>query len=87
MRQVRIETNTRNPALRFVYLALALIVRNIWVALRFAYCQVPRRGRAGRKVDPLCFKLRRLAAFLQHAVERSYGLVPQIVAHVLSLDS
>jgi hypothetical protein len=37
MRQLRIKTNTRNPALRFVYLALALTLRNIWVTLRFAY--------------------------------------------------
>lgn len=86
MRQVRIKTNTRNAALRFVYLALALIIRNIWVALRFAYCQIPGRGRAGRKLDPLRFKLRRLATFIQHAIEQRYGLVSRVSAHALPLD-
>jgi len=86
MRQVRIKTTTRNGALRFVYLALALIIRNVWVALRFAYCQIPGRGRGGRKLDDERFKLRRLAAFLQHSIEHRYGLVSQIDALVLPLD-
>lgn len=86
MRQVRIKTNTRNPALRFVYLALALVLRNVWVTLRFAYCQLLRRGRAGRSVNPLPFKLRRMAAFLQQAIEHRYGLVSQITAHALPLN-
>ncbi len=43
MRQVRLRTNSRNPALRFVYLALGFVLVNIWITLRFAYCQIPRR--------------------------------------------
>ncbi len=86
MRQVRIKTTTRNGALRFVYLALALIIRNIWVTLRFAYCQIPGRGRDGRKLDDERFKLRRLAAFLQHAIEHRYSLITQINALALPLD-
>lgn len=85
-RQVRIKTTTRNGALRFVYLALALIIRNVWVTLRFAYCQIPGRGRGGRKLDDARFKLRHLAAFLQHAIEHRYGLISQINALVLPLD-
>lgn len=75
-----------HTALRFVYLALALVLRNVWVTLRFAYCQLLRRGRAGRSVNPLPFKLRRLAAFLQQAIEHRYGLVSQITAHALPLN-
>lgn len=50
MRQLRIKTNSRNGALRFVYLAVALLLVNIWSLLRFRYCQAPRRGRSGRPV-------------------------------------
>jgi len=82
-RQVRIRTNTRNPALRFVYLGLALILVNIWTLLRFRFCQIPRRGRSGRPLDPTRFKLRHLAAFLRLAIERHRGILDHIHATTL----
>lgn len=80
MRQVRLRTNSRNPALRFVYMALGFVLVNIWIALRFAYCQIPRRGRGGRPLDDERFKLHCLASFIRHAVERRYGLTHEIQA-------
>lgn len=87
MRQVRIKTNSRNGALRFVYLAVALLLVNIWSLLRFRYCQVPRRGCFGRPVHPRRFKLRHLALFLRLAIERLRGLADSIHAHVLPLHA
>lgn len=83
MRQVRIKTNSRNGALRFVYLAVALLLVNIWCLLRFRYCQIPRRGRSGRPVDTQIFKLRHLASFLRLAIERCRGVHLSIHATVL----
>jgi putative transposase len=83
LRQVRIRTNSRNPALRFIYMALALLLVNIWCLLRFRYCQVPRRGRNGRPIDPCAFKLRHLAFFLRQAIERRRGVLTSIQAQVL----
>ena len=85
LRQVRIRTNTRNPTLRFVYMALALLLVNIWCLLRFRYCQIPRRGCHGRPVDPHQFKLRHLAFFLRQAIERRRGVLTSIHARVLPL--
>lgn len=87
LRQVRIKTNTRNPALRFVYLGIALLLVNLGCLLRFRYCQVPRRGCNGRPVDPHRFKLRQLALFLRLAIERVRGVSDLITAHVLPLQA
>jgi hypothetical protein len=42
MRQLRIRSNSRNPAMRFLFMALGLILVNVWVTLRFRFCQIPR---------------------------------------------
>jgi putative transposase len=87
LRQVRIRTNSRNPALRFVYMALALLLVNLWCLLRFRYCQVPRRGRGGRPVNFRRFKLRHLALFLRLAIESQRGVVALIHAGALPLQA
>ncbi len=53
MRQLRIRSNSRNPAMRFLFLALGLILVNVWIALRFHFCQIPRQGRSGRPLRPV----------------------------------
>jgi hypothetical protein len=87
LRQVRIKTNSRNPALRFVYMALALLLVNLWCLLRFRHCQRPRRGCTGRPVDGRTFKLRHLALFLRTAIERHRGLADSIRATALPLHA
>jgi hypothetical protein len=82
-----IETNTRNPVLRFVYLGIALLLVNLWCLLRFRYCQIPPRGSAGRPIDPRRFKLRQLALFLRLAIERLHGVTDLIHAHFLPLQA
>ncbi len=58
MRQLRIRSNSRNPAipvsqgtLRFLFMALGLILVNVWLLLRFCFCQLPKQGRSGRPLD------------------------------------
>jgi Transposase DDE domain len=80
LRQVRTRTNSRNPALRFLFMALALLLLNIWLVLRFRFCQLPTHGRAGRSLDEARFRLARFASFLSHAIERSYTCVCAIAA-------
>lgn len=87
LRQVRIRTNSRNPALRFIYMALALVLVNIWCLLRFRYCQRPRRGGHGRPIDTRSFKLRHLALFLRLAIERHRGVLDSIHATALPLHA
>jgi putative transposase len=80
MREVKGKTSTRNPAVRFLFMALAFILVNLWVLLRFLFCQLPQRGRRGRPLDESRFRLGRFASFLRLAIERRYGVVTAISA-------
>jgi hypothetical protein len=80
--QVRGWTTAKNPAYRFVLLALAFVLLNVWIHLRWRFSQVPRRG--GRWLDPYRFPLRRFVLFLQHALEAWYGCIQTITAPALS---
>jgi hypothetical protein len=44
LNQARIRTCTRNPLVRFFFVALALILRNVWVWLHWEVLSQPRRG-------------------------------------------
>jgi len=79
--QVRGWTTAKNPAYRFVLLALAFVLLNVWILLRWRFTQVPRRG--GRWLDTPRFPLRRFVSFLQHALEAWYGCVQAISAPAL----
>jgi IS4 transposase len=79
--QVRGWTTAKNPAYRFVLLALAFVLLTVWLQLRWLFTQVPRRG--GRGLDTPRFQLTRFAKFLQRALEASYGCVQTITAPAL----
>jgi hypothetical protein len=79
--QVRGWTTAKNPAYRFVLIALAFVLLNVWIHLRWLFTQVPRRG--GRWLDTPRFSLARFAKFLQRALEMWYGCVRAITAPAL----
>jgi hypothetical protein len=85
MRTVKGKTSTRNPAVRLLLMALAFILVNLWVLLRFLFCQLPQRGRRGRPLDEQRFRLGRFASFLRLAIERRYGVVTAIEATALPI--
>lgn len=70
LRQVKVLTNSRNPALRFFFLGLGLLIQNIWVLARWLFTRRPGKGR-----HKLISALLRFATFrklLVRAVERYY---------------
>ena len=73
LEQVRIRTSSNNPAVRFLYMAVALLLGSIWIALHWIYLRV--RGSGPRRVASHCFRLDGLRTFLLHAVETIYGVV------------
>jgi hypothetical protein len=79
--QVRGWTTAKNPTYRFVLIALAFVLLNVWIPLRWLFTQVPRRG--GRWLDTSRFPLVRFAKFLQRALEMWYGCVRAITAPAL----
>jgi hypothetical protein len=76
--QVRGWTTSPNPAWRFLWMALAFVLLNVWVHLRWLYTQIPRRGR--RWLACAHFRLARFAQFLQQALDGQYHLVSTLVA-------
>jgi len=76
--KVRGWTTSNNPAYRFVLIALAFVLLNVWIHLRWLFTQVPRRG--CRRLDTKRFELSRMAKFIRRALEDHYGCVGEIVA-------
>lgn len=56
MNEARIKTCTRSPALRFLFVALALLLRNVWVWFHWEVLSTPRRGRRLLNLPRLRFK-------------------------------
>jgi hypothetical protein len=78
-------TTARNPALRFLLIALGFILVNLWQELRWCFAQIPRRG--GRKVDEARFTLQRMAGFLSRTIEAIYGVISFIQTNVEPLGT
>ena len=74
--QVRAHTNSRNPALRFFFLALALLLIDLWVWLRCLCTRVVGRGPFRLELNR--FRLARFTAFLRRAIEDTYGTTMSI---------
>jgi putative transposase len=71
LHQARIRTCTRSPLLRLLYVAVALILRNVWVWL---HREVLARGRRGGRVDLNRLIFRQMLVWLQHVVEAQLGV-------------
>jgi putative transposase len=76
LEQVRGRTTVRYPALRFLWMAVALILGNIWIALHWRYLRRP--GSGPRRVARWHFTLAQLAQFLRRAIEQIYGVISVI---------
>jgi hypothetical protein len=77
--RLRAHTTSRNPALRFLLLGLALLLLNIWVVLRWFSTRVIGRGPARWHED--AFRLHRFIAFLRRAIEPLIGVTDFIPIH------
>ena len=84
MRQTHALTTSQNPLLRFFLISLAFLLVNLWITLRWHFCQVPRRG--GRSVNKKLYELQRQGHFLARVIEKLYGTVTTIQAQVEPLD-
>ena len=84
MRQTHAMTTSRNPALRFFLLGVAFLITNLWSALRWRYCQRPRRG--GRTVVKTDYELQRHLQFLDQFISQFYHLISFICSQVEPLD-
>ena len=76
LEQVRGRTTARNAALRFLWMGIALVIGNLWIALHWKYLR--RCGSGPRRVAREAFILPCLAKFLRRAVEAIYGVISVI---------
>jgi putative transposase len=78
LQQARIRTSTRDPLLRFLYVAVALLLRNVWVWLHWQVLAERRRG--GRRVDTDRLTFRAMLLWLQHWAEALLGVRDEVQA-------
>lgn len=70
LRQVKVLTNSRNPALRFFLLGLGLLMQNVWVLARWLFTRRPGKGRY--KLIPSLLRFVTFRKLLVRAVEHYY---------------
>lgn len=70
LNQARIRTCTRNPLIRFFFVALALILRNVWVWFHWEVLSQPRRGMRGLRLERLRFQT--MLLWLLHMAETAF---------------
>jgi putative transposase len=73
LNEARIKTCTRNPVVRFFLIALALLLRNVWVWFHWERLSTPRRGRRRLRLERMRFKA--MLLWLLHAAEELLGVL------------
>jgi putative transposase len=74
--QARIRTSSRKPALRLLFMGVALVLRNVWVWLHAEVMAQPQRG--ARQLRPHSLRFARLLMWLMMEVARHYRLLRNI---------
>jgi putative transposase len=74
--QARIRISSRKPALRLLFLGVALVLRNVWVWLHAEVIAQPRWG--ARQLRPQSMRFARLLMWLLIEVARHYHLLRTI---------
>jgi putative transposase len=76
--QGRARTCTRNPLVRLLLVAVALILRNVWVWLHYTVLSTPRRGNGRLNLERL--PLKTMLLWLQHQAEEELGRMDRIAS-------
>lgn len=81
LRQVKVLTNSRNPALRFFLLGLGLLMQNVWVHLRWLCTRRPGKGR--HKLIPTLLRFDRFRKLLVRAIETLFPPLRTVLVYAL----
>jgi hypothetical protein len=75
--QARIRTSSRKPALRLLFMGVALVLRNVWVWLQAEVMAQPQRG--ARQLRPQSLRFARVLLWLMMEVAKHYRLLKEIL--------
>ena len=78
MNQARIRTTTRRPIVRLLFVAVALLLRNLWASLHWSWLAHRRRG--GRRLRLERLRFRTMTIWLAHLAEQLFDYDDQTVA-------
>ena len=78
MRAVKINSSTTNPMVRYLYIGIAFIIRNVWVWLHYHVFSKTQRGRLGRKIRLERFSLDQMKCWICDAIAEIYVLIKRI---------
>jgi hypothetical protein len=76
LNEARIKTTTRDPALRLLFVAIALILRNAWVWVHHQLLAIPCRG--GRKLNLGLLPFKTLLLWLAYLAIQTFGIVDSV---------
>lgn len=74
--QCRIKTTVKNPTIRFLFVALAFLIINIWIYLLWRYLSTLKRR--SKKAFSDLFTLKQMLEFLRQTIDCNYGLVREV---------
>jgi hypothetical protein len=84
LRQVKVLTHSRNPAVRFFFYGLGLLMQNVWALARWLFTRRPGKGRA--RLIPSLLRFDRFRKLLVRAIEYYYP-PPVAISVFVSPDS
>jgi hypothetical protein len=84
MHRARIRTTTRRPLVRLFFVAVALLLRNLWAWVHWT--ALARRRRGGRRVQLDRLRFTTLLLWLAHLAERAFGFADQTPAEAPPTD-
>ena len=76
LNEARIKTTTRAPALRLLFVAIALILRNAWVWVHHQLLATPCRG--GRKLNLGLLPFKTPLLWLAYLAIQTFGIVDSV---------
>ncbi len=77
LNEARIKTTMRSPALRLLFVGIALVLRNVWVWVHWHRLASPRLG--GRKLNLHKLRFKTLLIWLAHLAEQTFGINDSVV--------
>lgn len=77
LREAKAKTCSRSPVVRLFLVAVALVLRNVWVWLHYALLSTPRRG--GRQLNEGRLRFKALLLMLLHEAERWLGVTDEVI--------